>query len=146
MPSFAVRAAMMKLAPRAQREAVHRRDHRQAQRFYEIEHTLAARRKRQPGGRVHVRHRLDVGSRHERAIAGAGQDRAAYAGVARQLGKRGVQPVQRVGVERVARVGPVDRDRRDRAVARDEDVGRHRVCPAPATTGNCPDAVAGATG
>jgi hypothetical protein len=73
--------------------------------------------------RIHPRHRLDVGAGGERAVARAGQDRAADAGVAFDRAQRRHHRVDGLPSRGVARLGPVDGERDDRAVARGEDAG-----------------------
>ena len=77
-------AGQRQLAAAAQREAVHRRDHRDAQRL-DASHTRWPRSANAARLRPrHAGHLLDVRAGDEGLVAGAGEDHAAHAGVGRE--------------------------------------------------------------
>ena len=113
-------AGQRQLAAAAEREAVDRRDRsaRAAPRSASPSGGRARRRRARPP-RSMLGHRRDVGAGDERLVARAGQDRAAHAGVvARSPSNAAISASTRRAVERVERLGTVDGQRDDRAVAR----------------------------
>src|SRR5690606_28781094 len=78
------------LAPSTEREAVHRRDHRERQRLERLAERVALPRERARLVGAHVLHRGDVGAGDERLLARAREDRRANAFGASEL-LRGVE-------------------------------------------------------
>src|SRR3989441_834675 len=105
-------AGHRELAPAAQREAVHRRDHRLPARLESPQHGLAAQRAGLTVERALLGEVSDVGPRHEGLGAGPGEDRSADIVVRGQaLGHVG-ELRHHLVVQRVELVGTVDGDQR----------------------------------
>src|SRR6185437_11011135 len=114
-------AAECELATTAEREAVDRGDRR-------LRHLLEHARRLVAEGtpllrlaRSEAAHVLDVGPGDEGAVAGAGEDDGVRRLVLGELVQTIAELRQRLDVERVQRLLPVDRDDGDRVVTVDED-------------------------
>src|SRR5207244_6811847 len=113
------------LAAAAEREAVDRRDHRLAEVLDHVEDVLAGERGLAAAGRRLHRELVDVRACDERLFARAGHDDRAHILVTLQIEHRAAQLVNRLRVQRVEHLGPVDRDQADavsRAVALEKKV------------------------
>src|SRR5262249_24587964 len=109
------------LAAAAEREAVHRRDRRLRHRLQQPSRFVS---ERAPGlclPDVEAAHVLDVGAGGERLIARAGEDDRAHVVVAGDVLQTVAQLRQRLDVERVERLLPVDGEDCDRRIAADAD-------------------------
>ena len=117
-----MRAGHRQLAAAAERVAVDRGDDRLAQVLDEIEDVLAAHRVLAAAGRRLHRQLVDVRAGDERLLARARHDHDPDAVVVPQREDRAPQLVERLRVERVQDLRPVDREDRDGAVALDQEV------------------------
>jgi hypothetical protein len=106
----------------AEREALHARDHRFAEPLDRAHQSLSRARESLCLRRCVAVHRADVGAGDEGLVARAGQHHHAYRVVLRGLAEGDGQLVERVAVERVELVGPVDGDRAHRAAVADLEI------------------------
>jgi hypothetical protein len=136
-------AGQRQLEAAPQREAVHRRDHRQARGLQQVAQAVRVVDQHLGAGRIGVGHRLDVGPRRERLVAGAGHDHAADGAVALDRHEGVVERVERLAVERVARLGAVHGEDREGAVARHRRAGWGRAVQLTGSVRIGPEACAG---
>ncbi|EAU62248.1 hypothetical protein STIAU_6571 [Stigmatella aurantiaca DW4/3-1] len=108
------------LAAPAEREAIHRRDGGAAQVLQHAHDPLAQGSELAGPLRADGGHLGDVRAGHEGLLAPARDDEDA--GVRAQRPERGLHLEERLGVERVERLGPINREGRDRALLLQPDV------------------------
>jgi len=87
-----------------------------------VEDMLAGERMLAPGHRRLHRQLVDVRAGDKRLLARPGQDDDAHGVVLLEIEDDVSQFVQRLRIQRVQHLGPVDRDGRDRAVALEQEV------------------------